>query len=129
VVIGAVADPRKWDRWPEAEAYLEPARALGDYENCIEPDEALWIVMDGKELLAACTARITEHGCEVMLVGGREYPRWLSQLDFTVGAAAKRAGAKRMTAMGRKGWRKPLLRLGWDTFGEVDGMTVYSREL
>lgn len=130
MIVYRIADPLGWCRWNEAKALLEPARALGDYENCIEPGEVLWVVFDGWELLAACTARLTEaKNCEVMLVGGRDYPRWLELLDQTVGAAAKKAGAIRMAAMGRRGWLKPLLRLGWAKFGEVDGMTVYSREL
>jgi hypothetical protein len=127
--IGAVLDPQGWCRWEEAKALLEPARELGGQDSVHSPDQALWIVLDGTEMLAACTARITEVGCEVILVGGREHRRWLGELSEELGAAAKEAGAKRMVAIGRRGWLKSLLRLGWAKHGETGDMTVYTREL
>lgn len=130
MIVGAVADPLNWDRWPEVEAYLEPARARGDFAAVIEPDEALYVVLDGGDLLAAATAWLsTEHYVEVKLVGGRDRSRWLKQLDQRIGADALAAGAARLLAIGRRGWLRELERLGWERLSEVDGMTVYSREL
>jgi hypothetical protein len=129
MMIGSVPDPLNWDRWPEAEALLEPARKLGGFEAVIEPDEALWAVMDGDELLGCATAWLGEGFVEVKLVGGRDHRRWVSELDQLIGAAGRAAGATRMQAFGRAGWTRSLKALGWDTLGEVDGMTVYHREL
>ena len=127
--IGSVPDPQSWEHWPQAEAYLEPARKLGGFDSVIDPDEALWAVMDEGELIACATAWLGDGFVEVKLVGGRDYRRWLKQLDETIGAAAREAGATRLQAFGRGGWRRALKPLGWESLGEVDGMTVYRREL
>jgi hypothetical protein len=112
--IGAVQNPTAWDRWPEAEALLEPARARGDFATCLEPDEALYVVLDGDELLAAATAWLSTDGyVEVKLVGGRDRHRWLAEMDNVIGEAARTAGATELRAWGRKGWAKTLSTMGW----------------
>jgi hypothetical protein len=128
--IGYVPDPLNWDRWTEAAALLEPARATADdVIDLLGFNEILWAVMDGNELLAVATARLTEDDdCEVILVGGREHQRWLKELNDVIGAAAAEAGATRMVAMGRRGWVKALRALGWDSTG-VGADTLYSRKL
>lgn len=130
MLIGAVADPLLWDRWPEAERLLEPARMRGDFASCLEPDEALYVVLDGDELLAAATAWLSTDGyVEVKLVGGRERQRWLGELDEAIGAAARDAGATRLVAIGRRGWLRELTRLGWAKHGEVEDQWIFTREL
>ena len=127
--IGSVPNPRDWHLWPQAAAYLEPARKMGGFATAIDPDEALWVVLDEGELLACATAWLGDGFVEVKLVGGRDHRRWLKQLDEVIGAAAREAGATWMQAFGRRGWVKALGVNGWDSLGEVDGMTVYRREL
>lgn len=128
--IGVVADPEHWKHWEEAKAYLEPARARGDFATVIEPDELLWAVLDGDELLACATAWLAkDHYVEVKLVGGRDSPRWIKELNDRIGAAAAEAGATRMVAIGRRGWLKSLKRLGWVKHGEIEDQTIYAREL
>jgi hypothetical protein len=127
--IGSVPDPQSWERWPEAEAYLEPARKLGGFDTVIEPDEALWAVMDGDELLGCATAWLVGDLCEVKLVGGRDHRRWIRELDQAIGAAAAAAGAARLTAWGRAGWVKILRAQGWGSQKMTDGSTAYSRRL
>jgi hypothetical protein len=127
--IGSVPDPLNWERWPEAEAFLEPARKLGGFENIIDPDEALWAVMEDGELLGCATAWLGDGFVEVPLIGGRDAKRWIADLDRIIGAAAKEAGATWMRGMGRRGWTKILCALGWAVIGEMDGSTVYRREL
>jgi hypothetical protein len=86
VLVGPVSDPRKWDRWAEAEALLEPARARGDFPSVLDDDEMLFAVIDGDELLAVATAWLsTERFVEVKLLGGRDYKRWLGELDKRLG--------------------------------------------
>jgi hypothetical protein len=130
VVIGAIPNPQGWERWEEAKAYLEPARQRGSFEDVIEADEALYVVLDGDELLACATAWLsTERYVEVKLVGGRDRHRWLSELNDTIGRDARGAGATRLIAIGRRGWLRELRRLGWDSIGETDDQLVYARGL
>jgi hypothetical protein len=127
--IGSVPAPLEWTHWKAAEAFLEPARVLGGFEAVIEPDEALWAVVDGETLLGCATARMCEGFVEIPLVGGRDFRRWIAELDTVIGAAAKQAGAASLLAMGRRGWAKILCARGWEVIGEMDGSTVYRREL
>ena len=129
--VRVVPNPQSWSKWEQAKAFLEPARARGDFPDVIEPDEELFAVLDGDELLACATAwfNADENYVEVKLVGGREYRRWLADLDEYIGAAASEAGATRMIAMGRAGWRKALSALGWAVIGETGGSTIYARDL
>lgn len=130
MLIGAVADPLEWDRWPEAAALLEPARIRGNFDQPIEADEALYVVLDGDELLAAATAWLSTDGyVEVKLLGGRDHRRWLKELDQTIGADAARAGATRMIGIGRRGWLRQLKRLGWGNFQPIGNLWLVSREL
>ena len=130
--IGVVPDPLNWSLWEQAKAFLEPARARGDFPDVIEPDEELFAVLDGGELIACATAwfDVGEKRVEVKLVGGKDRHKWLGELDQVIGAAAAEAGATRMVAIGRRGWLRELNRLGWAQCGEVDAKTfIYSREI
>lgn len=130
MICGAVSEPREWCRWKECEAYLEPARARGDFESVLDPDEHLFVVLDGDELLAAATAWLSDKQyVEVKLIGGRDHRRWLKLLDDTIGAAASEAGATRMIGIGRAGWSKILQRLGWAKCQPVGDHWLFERKL
>lgn len=130
MIVGSVADPRKWNQWPEVEAYLEPARARGGFPSVLDDDEVLFVVMDGDELLAAATAWLsTDKYVEVKLVGGRDHRRWLGQLNEVIGAAAQEAGATRMIAIGRAGWAKALRPHGWAQCQPVEDHWLFERKL
>lgn len=128
--IGAVPNPTEWHRWEEAKALLDPARARGNFTDAIEPDEALFAVLDGDDLLAVATAWLSTEGyAEVKLVGGRDHRRWLSELDTMIGDAARAAGAMELRAWGRKGWAKSLGPLGWAAFPIDHETNGYVRRL
>jgi hypothetical protein len=130
LIVGSVPDPLNWDRWPQAEAFLEPARARGGFPSCLESDEVLFAVMDGDELLAVATAWLsTERIVEVKLVGGRDHRRWLSELNEVIGAASRDAGATRMIAIGRRGWAKSLKLLGWEVCRPIEDHWLFERKL
>lgn len=128
--IGSVPNPQGWEHWAKAEAFLEPARARGDFPTAWEPDELLWAVMDDGELIACATAWLSSEGyAEVKLVGGKDRHRWLAELDRRIGASALEAGASRLIAIGRRGWLRELQRLGWERIGETDDQFIYARRL
>ena len=130
MLIGFVPEPTTWERWEEAKAYLEPARARGDFKDVIEPDELLWAVLDGDELLACATAWLSADGyVEVKLVGGKDRHKWLDELDRKIGDAARDAGATELRAWGRRGWAKELGAMGWAAFPIDKETNGYSRPL
>lgn len=130
MIVRAIENPTQWHKWNEARELLEPARARGDFPDVIEPDEALFVVLDGDELLACATAWLSTEGyVEVKLVGGRDRHRWLAELDQEIGARARGAGATRLIAIGRRGWMRSIQRLGWVKLGETDDQWVFAREL
>jgi hypothetical protein len=130
LICGAVSEPREWCRWNECEAYLRPAADRGGFESVLDPDEHLFVVMDGDELLCAATAWLSDKQyVEVKLVGGRDHRRWLKLLDDTIGAAAAEAGATRMIGIGRAGWSKILQRQGWAQCQSVGDNWLFEREL
>lgn len=130
MICGPIADPRKWDRWPEAEALLEPARARGGFPSVLDEDEVLFAVLDGNDLLAVATAWLsTEHYVEVKLIGGRDHRRWLGLLDDTIGRLARDAGATRLIGIGRVGWAKSLKRMGWEKLQPVEDHWLFQRDI
>ena len=129
-MIVRIPDPLNWWRIGEANKLLEPARARGGFATCVEPDEALFCVFEGQEMLAAATAWLsTDKFVEVKLVGGRDRHRWLDELDARIGAEAAAAGATRLVAIGRRGWSRELARLGWETVQPVDNHWLFERKL
>jgi hypothetical protein len=117
--IGCVPDPLNWDRWPEAETMLQRAQAYdGNRRPVLRPHFTIWAVMDGDDLLAAATARLTaEKGCEIVLCAGRDHRRWVKELSEKIGVAAAEAGATHIAIFGRAGWAKSLKALGWASEG------------
>lgn len=126
--IGVVEHPESWEHFDAAKALLEPARKFAGFDEVWEPYELLWVVMDEGECIAAATTWLGDGYAEVKLVGGRDYRRWLSELNDRIGACAREAGATRLQANGRSGWRKALTGLGWDSC-TMGGVTVYHRGL
>jgi hypothetical protein len=128
-MIGSVPNPTTWERWNEAKGLLEPARQRGNFESAIEPDEALYVVLDGENLLACATAWLGEGFVEVKLVGGVNRRKWLKELNQTIGDAARAAGARELRAWGRRGWAKELGAMGWAAFPIDNETNGYVRPL
>lgn len=125
--IGVLADPQNDPLWPAIEYYLEPAAKRGGVP-VLDENEVLWLVMDGGELLAAATARLTvDDFGEVVLVGGKDHHRWIHQLDCAIGDWMRREGMKAVRAYGRKGWVKVLR--NWAVIGTEQNIAGYEREL
>ena len=124
--IGVIADPLKHPDWPKIKAFLEPAARRGGVP-ILEENEAVWAIYDPWPVGAA-TARITAEGFgEIVLVGGRDYRRWIHQLDWLIGAAMRREGMKSVRAYGRKGWIRVLK--NWTVIGSEGDAVGYERRL
>lgn len=130
LLIGAIINPRQWDKWEEAEAFLEPARARGGFPSVLDDDELLFAVLEGDDVLAVATAWLSSDGfVEVKLIGGRDHRRWLRALDELIGAEAAAAGATRMIGIGRAGWSRILQRNGWAKLQSVEDHWLFERIL
>lgn len=109
---------------------LEPARAWGGHYECIEPHEVLWVAMEGEKICAVATAWLDKEGtCEIKLMGGRDYRRWLGLMDKVIGSAAREAGARKMVAIGRAGWRRIAAAYGWAQREPVGRLWLFERKL
>lgn len=128
--IGIVPRPTKAREWPQIKVFLEPAAKRGGVP-ILEQHEEVWTVIDDGELIAAATARILpeELTGEIVLVGGRDFKRWLGHLDWLLAAWFRMEGMKRVRAYGRRGWARFLHALGWVTVSEKDGVIAYEKAL
>jgi hypothetical protein len=127
LTIGIFPDVELTAEWPAVRAFLQPAADL--HNGRIELDgHQVWTVHDeDARLIAAATTRTTLDGhSEVMLVGGRQFRRWLHPLREVIEAWSRDEGMRAVRAYGRAGWSKVL---GWRVLGVVGGSTVYEREL
>jgi hypothetical protein len=118
--IGIQPRPKKCKQWPQIKAWLEPAAKLGGVP-----------ILEKHEVIGAATARILpeEKLGEVVLVGGKDYKKWIGHLDWLLGCWFKMEGMTAIRAYGRKGWRRDLLPLGWHIISEHDKVTAYERPL
>ena len=130
MIIGILPDPEHHQDWPVIKAMLEPAAKRGGVP-ILEQHEEVWVAAENGALMAAATGRILpEDGIgEVVLVGGIERERWLSELSGLMACWFRDEGMKAMRAYGRKGWKRELERIGWRAIGEQDGVTAYERAL
>lgn len=96
----------------------------------VEPNDLLWVAMEGDELCAAAIAWLSTDGeCEVKLMGGRDHRRWLGLMSETIGNAAKDAGAYKLVAIGRAGWRRIAALHGWEECHPVGKLWMFERKL
>jgi hypothetical protein len=130
--IGIELQPRETPFWTQIEAYLAPAAERGGVP-LLDDDETCWTVFgwEGfwtpqRVLLGAATVRRTEDAAEVVLVGGRNFRRWLKPLDEMLARWARDTGAVRMIATGRKGWCREL---GWNVMGHEGDFYRFERRI
>jgi hypothetical protein len=77
----------------------------------------LWLIMDGREVVAAITSRVMEYpGRRAMAldwVGGTQMRKWLPMALSTLQDYATDCGCKHLEGYGRKAWGRILQRYGW----------------
>jgi hypothetical protein len=119
---------------PEIHTFLQAAADVSGGQVQTGPGWHVWTIhRDGELIGAANCSRTVDHAVEVVLVGGREFRRWLGLLDERVGAWARDEGATCLRAYGRDGWARVLKwgRIGpdWQTIGPFEDVTHYERRL
>lgn len=113
-------DPAKIDQfWPHVAPLIERAFAsgLGDDNpetvkfELVVGDALLWIVWDGRHLIAAATTKLmqtpTKKLCVVTSCAGKELKRFLPYLH-DLEKYAMDEGCDVMRVMGRRGWQRVL---------------------
>lgn len=93
---------------------LTPA---GIYQAVAAGDMELWLVHDGREVMAAVVLRVNArpdgHALTVVLVAGREFHRWGRHIQELIRDYAQIIGANTVQAVARPGMARWLERMGW----------------
>lgn len=122
--------------WPVASKLLAPAVEFskGRYslrEMWRELNKCalgLWVVLDGDEPVAAITTRIVEYPeCRALAmdwIGGSRMDEWLPMVQKTLSRYALDHQCTQLEGYGRKGWERPLRKLGWSP-----DLTIYRMDL
>lgn len=116
MIISILPDPERHPLWDGIKGLLLPAAEMGGVP-VLEENELVWVVVDGGQIIAAATTRVTVDGfAEIILCGGVGHRKWAVELADMICDWAKREGADRVLLSGRKGWARVL---GWPIRGEV----------
>jgi hypothetical protein len=111
--------------WPDVAPMLERAveTASGAYDLRYVKDEidarrlGLWVALEGTTPVAAITTRIAElPGKRIIAmdwIAGSRMSEWLPTAQKVLQDYAAAHGCSEMHGAGRKGWEKPLGKLGW----------------
>lgn len=119
-------DPDKIDViWPQAAHFIHAAFLTGLGDDTAETIKAdldakralLWVVWDGKGLIAVATTTlvVVPNGnklCIVTSCAGRELPRWLHFIG-ELEKYAKDEGCQKLRLTGRAGWKEWLKDRGY----------------
>lgn len=126
LVIGTFPNPLTSPAWPHIEKLLAPAAERGRVP-VLEPGEIVWIVWNGREIIAAATTRMVVDGtAEIILCGGRGARDWAQPLADLIAAWARDEGAALIRITGRRGWSRLI---DWQMTEERDGFARYEKVL
>jgi hypothetical protein len=106
------------DLWPRVKDALFSAVLRTDLSHTkdvesdlLEGDALLWLVCEGKEILAACTTLLVNTDrhliCLITALGGSDMDRWIEALR-EIEDWARAEGAALVRIMGRAGWARVL---------------------
>lgn len=111
--------------WDEAKPFLEAAVRtargkcdINDVRVGLEDGTyLLWVVMDGKEVIAAITTRIIEYAkCRAMAldwIGGKRIREWIAMSNQMMVEHARMNGCTHLEGYGREAWIKLNGKYGW----------------
>lgn len=129
MIISALPDPEKHHLWPGIRRLLKRGGDWADAPDW-EPEHVVWIVIDGRQIIAALSSRVTVDGAaEVVNIGGCRAAEWLPDMDDHITGWARRAGATKLAARGRRGWQRLSAPLGWVAIGRDGKSMLYEKVL
>lgn len=127
--IGILEEPYLYPVWPEIKALLKTAAIVTDSPTW-EPEHQVWVVIEGKTIIAAATTRLVEgNEAEMWHIAGHKVRDWLPQLDALICEWAAMNKAKRITCQGRRGWAKLSEPLGWHVYHKSTDCWYYEKVL
>jgi|TARA_R100000455_G_C6270907_1_gene126924 hypothetical protein len=112
--------------WPQVADKLEKATKTTDgrfdkmsiLDELLERRIQLWVVYEETAPVAAITTRILQYSqykaLSIDWVGGSQMKEWLDEVLKTLRSYAKDQGCKKLEGRGRTGWKKILLKNGWN---------------
>ena len=111
--------------WDDVVKILEPAvkTAKGKlsvkdvYDYISEGFYELWVVMDGKKMIAVITTRVIEYperrALAMDFIGGTRMKEWLPEAQRTIEKFARDNNCLHLEGYGRKAWKRWLTKYGW----------------
>ena len=111
--------------FPKVKQYLDKAAKLSGgrlsieeiENNVFNKEHQLWIAFNDVEIVAAADTEIIQYSKIKTLVGhfigGKDLESWKQPIVDAMAAFGKTEGCDRIEFMGRRGWGKPLKKIGW----------------
>lgn len=111
--------------WTDVEPMLQKAvSASGGRYNTVSVLDALfkgeiglWVILDGREIIAAATTRICQYpkgrALAIDWMGGTRMKEWLPLVQETFVRYARENGCNELQGYGRRAWGRVLRTHGW----------------
>ncbi len=124
--IVAVPSDRAHEFWPLAMPHLERASRTNDglfspenIEASIKTGEyILWVVLDGKDVIAAATTRVIQYPRRKALaidwLGGSRMKEWIDDINAAFFKHAEFNGCSHVECCGPRAWGRVLGKFGWN---------------
>ena len=125
MIVTAVPPERVHEVWPKAGPLLNRAIVLtpekatqGDiFEKCSTGKAILWLVIDGKEVIAAAVTQLVTYprmsSLSIVYVGGTRLLEWRDIFLEKMESYARDCGCSAMEGYGRDAWFRRLRSRGW----------------
>lgn len=130
MIVSTLPEPERHPLWPDIYRLLQRAAARFGSPHVWEAEDLLWIVVDGRQIVAVLSARLLEDGtAEIVNAAGHRAAEWVPLIDARLCEWARAAGARAMRCRGRKGWGRLSRGLGWDVTGREGAVVIFEKAM
>ena len=130
MIVSTLEHPEQHKLWPGIRALLESGASRGAGKAYDANTDLVWIVIDGRQILAAlATSILTDGTAEICHAGGQRAAEWVPFADDVICRWARDCGAGSIRTEGRKGWGRLSAGLGWDVIGRDGKDVIYEKVL